>query len=118
MVADFFLSRDELQPEEASRMRTWTDGWALPNLASIEGFPSLLASEGFQDVRVRDIGANVLPSSLRLFKASLVALPVNAVLEACGWRTRAAGRNVRAARHQYTTLRDRIWTYAIFVARK
>ena len=118
MVADFFRSRDELQPEEASRMRAWTDGWALPNLASVEGFSLILASEGFRDVRVRDIGANVLPSSLRLFKASLVALPINAVLEACGWRSRVAGRNVRAARHQYTTLRDGIWTYAIFIASK
>jgi cyclopropane fatty-acyl-phospholipid synthase-like methyltransferase len=118
MVADFFLVRDEVPPACQRAMALWNSGWALPPLASVERFPHLLAEEGFHVIACRDIGPHVMPSSRRLYKASLVAWPIHLLLEAAGVRSALAGANVRAAFHQYTTLRDGIWTYAIVVARK
>jgi ubiquinone/menaquinone biosynthesis C-methylase UbiE len=118
MVADFFLRGDDLPPALLSRVHAWTAGWALPNLASVPRFRDCLAACGFRDIVFRDIAANVLPSSRRLYKASLVALPVHLALERLGARSRVQGKNVRAARGQYTTLLDRGWTYGIFVATK
>jgi SAM-dependent methyltransferase len=117
MVADFFRT-DANGSHGAESMRIWTDGWALPNLASVAGFTDVLGVSGFSDVACRDIRANVMPSSRRLYKASLVARPINALLEAVGVRSPIAGANVRAAFHQYVTLRDGDWTYAIFTATK
>jgi tocopherol O-methyltransferase len=118
MVADFFLQRDEMPENQAARVRKWTEGWALPNLASIERFRGDLASAGFRDISYRDVHRHILPSSKRLYKASLVALPINVVLERAGSRSAVQGKNVRAALEQYRTLRAGMWTYGIFVARK
>jgi SAM-dependent methyltransferase len=118
MVADFFLVRDEVPPDRERAMSTWNSGWALPPLANIEWFRRLLTAQGFCVLSCRDIGPHVLPSSRRLFKASLVAWPIHLLLQAAGTRSALAGANVRAAFHQYTTLRDGIWTYCILAARK
>jgi cyclopropane fatty-acyl-phospholipid synthase-like methyltransferase len=118
MVADFFRADRTLEPDEAQRLKTWTDGWALPNLASVSEFRRGLESSGFHQIECRDIAANVMPSSQRLYRASLVARPINALLERLGWRSAAQGRNVRAAFEQYHTLQSRTWTYAIIVATK
>ena len=80
--------------------------------------PSLLRSAGFRAVTMRDVSAHVLPSSRRLYKASLVALPINALVERTRWRSAVQGNNVRAAFHQYRTLRRGNWLYAIYVATK
>jgi tocopherol O-methyltransferase len=118
MVADFFLAREDLPHHSLARVRSWTGGWALPHLASVAGFRNSLTATGFRDVAYRDIGANVFPSSRRLYKASLIALPIDAVLRLGGARSSVQGRNVRAARDQYTSLREGAWTYGIFVASK
>jgi SAM-dependent methyltransferase len=118
MVADFFLSRDDLPPGPLSRVQEWTEGWALPNLASVPRFRDGLAACGFRDIVFRDIAVNVLPSSRRLYKASLVALPIHVALERLGARSPVQGKNVRAARGQHTTLLEGAWTYGIFVATK
>jgi tocopherol O-methyltransferase len=118
MVADFFLRRDEMPPDQARRIGTWTDGWALPGLASIDGFHADLTAAGFRDVRFRDVGTNIRPSSERLYKASLIAQPISAALERIGARSAVQGRNVRASFEQYRAFRDGAWTYGIFVAVK
>jgi ubiquinone/menaquinone biosynthesis C-methylase UbiE len=118
MVADFFQSRDSVSDADASRIRAWTKGWAIPNLASVDGFGACLAASGFTNITYRDIRRNVLPSSWRLYKASLVAEPIHRMLERTGFRSSIQGGNVRAARGQYETLSQGIWTYGIFVAEK
>ena len=118
MVADFFLSREAVSEADASRIGEWTHGWAIPDLSSVDGFEATLAACGFSSIRYRDIRKNVLPSSWRLYKASLVAGPIHRLLERAGLRSSIQGSNVRAARLQYETLRDGAWTYGIFIAEK
>ena len=118
MIADFFLPGSALTPQEQSHMREWTAGWALPSLAVVPDLQKTLAAVGFRDIAYRDIRPHVLPSSRRLYKASLVALPIDAVLRTLQVRGRRQGDNVRAAFRQYPTLCAGTWTYGIFVARK
>jgi ubiquinone/menaquinone biosynthesis C-methylase UbiE len=118
MVADFFQTREALRAADAENVRTWTAGWAIPNLAAVDGFRELLQQAGFTNVRYRDIRRNVLPSSKRLYKASFVARPIHAPLEMCGLRSAIQGANIAAARLQYRTFLDDACTYGIFVAEK
>ncbi len=118
VVADFFQSDRALSPDDARQLRTWTQGWAIPGLASVSGFGEALEAAGFRHVRYRDIGQHVVPSSRRLYKASLVAIPVDLTLRALGVRTAIQGRNVSAAYWQYRSLRAGAWTYGVFVAEK
>jgi cyclopropane fatty-acyl-phospholipid synthase-like methyltransferase len=117
MVADFFRRTDDPRVDQAERLRTWADGWAL-HLASIAGFRADLEQVGFRDIVFRDVGTNVVKSSLRLYKASLVARPINVVLEGFGFRSSLQGANIRASYEQYCMLREGAWTYGIFVAQK
>lgn len=117
MVADFFQLKEDLTMEEAARMR-WVEGWAIPNLAQVRQFCADASSLGFSRVTYRDIRPQVMPSSERMYKASLVAGGVGRALERLGVRTAVQTNNIRAARDQYSTLREAVWTYGIVIAEK
>ena len=118
MVADFLLPDKVRGPRDEQAMRTWTRGWAIPNLATVSSFAGSLEAEGFTNIRYRDIREHVLPSARRLYKASLIALPVDWVLQRAGARSGIQRENIRGAYWQYLTLRAGAWTYGIFVAAK
>ncbi len=118
MVADFFQFKHDLNAAAAERMRFWLDGWALPHLANVSDFGEAITRVGFQNVECDDITANVIRSSRRIWKASLIILPLSKPLELVGLRSKRQTANVLAARHQYTTMRDGLWGYSVFTARK
>jgi hypothetical protein len=99
-------------------MRLWLDGWALPNLAHVGDFQQGLDSAGFESVDCEDITASVLRSSRRIWKASLIMRPLSRPLEMVGVRNKRQTANVVASYHQYTTIRDGLWGYAVFTAVK
>ena len=117
MVADFFQTNRDLTREERARMR-WIEGWAIPNLASVDQFGEDAAAAGFVNVRYRDIRPQVMPSSERMYRASLVAAGIGRTLERLGARSAVQNSNIHAARDQYSALKDGIWTYGIFTAEK
>lgn len=118
MVADFFQFKNDLDEQEEARMRHWLDGWALPNLAHVDAFHNGLELAGFEGVQQEDITANVLRSSRRIWKASLIMRPLSKPLELVGVRTRRQTANVVASYHQYTTIREGLWGYSVFTAKK
>lgn len=117
MVADFFQARKTLTPEERARMQ-WIHGWAIPNLAAVEQFAEDAAAVGFVNVQYRDIRPHVIPSSERMYKASLIATGIGRTLARLGARSAVQNSNIQAARDQYAALKDGIWTYGIFTAEK
>jgi ubiquinone/menaquinone biosynthesis C-methylase UbiE len=120
MVADFFQLKEQLSAEDDARMR-WVDGWAIPNLALVHRFGEDAAAAGFENVTYRDIRLQVMPSSERIYKASLLASGIGRAMERMerlGVRSSVQTNNIRAARDQYSTLRDAVWTYGIFTADK
>ena len=118
MVADFFQFKRDLNDAESDCMRMWLDGWALPHLAGVSEFGEAITQAGFQNVECDDITANVIRSSRRIWKASLIILPLSKPLELVGLRSKRQTANVLAARHQYTTICDGLWGYSVFTARK
>ncbi len=99
-------------------MQLWLDGWALPNLAQVDDFETGLKSAGFESVGQEDITANVLRSSRRIWKASLIMMPLSKPLELIGVSTKRQTANVVASYHQYTTIREGLWGYSVFTATK
>ena len=118
MVADFFQFRVDLDEDERFRMRAWLDGWALPNLAQVDEFVRTMGEVGFEGAESEDITPRVMRSSRRIWKASLIILPLSRPLELIGVRTARQTANVLAARHQHTTIREGLWGYAVCTARK
>ena len=118
MVADFIQIKEDVSASEAERMQVWLDGWALPHLATVSKFGEMLVETGFEKVECDDITANVIRSSRRIWKASLIILPLSKPLELVGLRSKRQTANVLAARYQYTTMCDGLWGYSVFTARK
>jgi cyclopropane fatty-acyl-phospholipid synthase-like methyltransferase len=118
MVGDFFQFQRDLNGDEQQRMKYWLDGWALPNLSHTEDFESWMKETGFEGIGIEDITPHVMRSSRRIWKASLIILPLSRPLEMVGMRTSRQTANVRAARHQYTTICEGLWGYSVFTAQK
>jgi cyclopropane fatty-acyl-phospholipid synthase-like methyltransferase len=116
VVADGFLQRENLNAKEEEEMKKWLDGWAVPNLATVNEFRNYLTELGFKNIQFRDIKENVMPSSVRLYRASILGYPVGKILEWLGLRTKIQTGNILSAFYQYRTLKKNLWTYGIFYA--
>jgi len=117
VLSDGFRTVEQMTPYERECMDEWLDGWAVPNLASPEGFEDALDDHGFEAVEFRDATENVMPSSKRLWWASRLAAPVERVMHWAGLRSDTQVQNRIAARYQHETLADGLWTYGIVSAR-
>ena len=119
MMADFLLPDERVPAESEAAMRTWTRGWAIPNLTSVPAFTSELAAHGFQE---RPISRHPAARAA-VGAATLQGKP----------RRVAGGRDSAGARRAVTAAaRERprclpavsrpsaagAWTYGIFVAVK
>ncbi|AQL42379.1 hypothetical protein BV210_06465 [Halorientalis sp. IM1011] len=118
IVADGFRAVESMTPDERESMRAWLDGWAVPNLATLDGFGAELADAGFTAVETADETEQVLPSSRRLYWASRLLRPFGRVARAVGLRSETQADNRRAARYQHETLTDGLWRYGIVSAKR
>jgi len=67
VVADAFRRRASPLPLHAARIEQgMREGWALPGLASVEGFVAALAEAGFAKIVIEDVSLRVAPSLLHV----------------------------------------------------
>lgn len=114
VVADGFLS----EPGDHPDVTRWLDGWAVPNLASVEEFSTALEDTGFEQVRYRDVTEQVMPSSVRMHRAAAVLYVPGVLLRLVGLRSAVQMGNQRSAYYQYPTLKQGLWQYGLFRAVK
>ncbi len=118
IVADGFRAADSMTPDERESMNLWLDGWAVPNLATLDGFGAALADAGFDTIETVDETEQVLPSSRRLYWASRLLRPFGRAANAVGLRNETQEANRRAARYQHETLTEGLWQYGIVSAKR
>jgi tocopherol O-methyltransferase len=113
VVADGFLTRGY-----TPMVRQWCRGWAVPNLATIGEFRNCLEDAGFTSIEYENITANVMPSSVRLWRYAFWLYPLALLMELVGLRTSAQTANVRSAVLQRQIFTQGIAQYGVFTARK
>lgn len=118
VVADGFLSSGSCSGKDERHMRKWLDGWAIPNLASVQSFTSCLEEAGFTNISYRNITENVMPSSLGMYRAGIITYPIGIVLNFLGLRSDVQTGNLIASIYQHKTLKRNLWEYGIFCAEK
>lgn len=118
VVADGFITKSDFDPSESREMNKWLEGWAVPNLAGVNAFRDHLTDSGFCNVKFEDVRDNVMPSSLRMYRASILCYPGAKFLELIGIRSRTQTENILSAYYQHRTLKNGLWTYGIFIAQK
>lgn len=118
VVADGFALQDDYAAKEKNDINKWLKGWGVESLETVSNFKAHLHTNQFQQITCKDITKNVLPSSKRLYWISFPALVFSKAGELLGFRSKTQTDNIRAAYYQYTTLKKKLWTYALFSAIK
>jgi cyclopropane fatty-acyl-phospholipid synthase-like methyltransferase len=118
IIADGFLTREDLDADEARLVERWQRGWAIPGVVSVDRFGRWLDEAGFRERSFRDITAHVVPSSRRIYLASLAFYPLGVLLYWLGLRTAVQTRGIASGYYQYQARRRGIGVYGIFLAEK
>lgn len=118
IVADGFLTRGDLAKDDQRIVSRWQQGWAIPSVPSINQFRRWLCEAGFHDVRFRDITKHVVPSSRRIYRASLLFYPLGLLLHWLGLRTEMQTRGIASGYYQHLARRRGLGVYGIFLAEK
>lgn len=118
IVADGFLTRNRLTHGERQIVDRWQCGWAIPGVASVEQFDRWLRDADFHDVEFRDITRHVVPSSQRIYVASLLFYPLGLLLHWLGLRTKVQTRGIASGYYQYLARKRGLGIYGVFLAVK
>lgn len=118
IMADGFSSKLPYSENDVQEMGKWLEGWGVASLDTHEQFRQYLDISGFSDISYRNVTANVMPSSKRLYGISFPALFFSKIGEWMGMRTKRQTNNIWAAYYQYKTLKKGLWEYGIFKASK
>jgi cyclopropane fatty-acyl-phospholipid synthase-like methyltransferase len=118
VLADGFLTRDNLNARERTIVQRWQQGWAIPGTASIEQFAAWLREAGFRRTFFRDVTRHVTASSRRIYWATLAFYPLGLLLHRLGLRSAVQTRGIAAGYYQYHARRRGLGVYGIFLAEK
>jgi tocopherol O-methyltransferase len=119
IIADGFLTRDDFSQTEAKVLRSWLEGWAVPNLVSVRSFRGYLEKVGLDNIQFKDITRNVMMSSNRLyFSAIYGGFLSEKLLELARVAKPVHMKNVLAAWYQHVALKKGLWSYGIFYGQK
>lgn len=114
ICADFFATKENLNPREKYAMDNWLNGWVMPNLATKDLFKKSMQKAGFKNIKIIDITSNILPSSKEIYNRGKQGYPED-IFEK---RSPLQMEHVKANIFQYTTLKMNLWKYLIFYGEK
>ncbi len=118
VIADGFLTREDLDPRERRIVDRWSRGWAIPNVLTIRRFQQHLGEAGFREDHFRDVTRHVTPSSRRIYVASLLFYPLGLLLYWTGQRTEIQTRGIASGYYQFLARKTGLGVYGICCARK
>lgn len=118
LIADGFLKDPAKNLEQKLWIDSWLEGWAVPNLLTVEEYSKKMMEVGFNTIKSRDITEKILPSSLRLNRAYFWLYPIAMIFSWLGVRRDVHIKNMKAARAQYLALKNNLWSYNFLSAEK
>jgi tocopherol O-methyltransferase len=112
-VVDLFLTKENLDVQEMKIYTKTIEGWALPNLSTIDEFSKFLKQVGFKHVAFHNMLDPIRKSSERIYYRKLFLWPIDYLKSRL-----AIGHEDLASRYQKALFDRMIATYGIFVAAK
>jgi cyclopropane fatty-acyl-phospholipid synthase-like methyltransferase len=118
VVADGFVTASG--HNDHPLIRQWLDGWQVNYLETPDHFSQFMQSEGFKDVKYRDISEETAHSSRRLYRFYYLAALY------LWWKKLSFSRpatevqkgNIRACRYQYQAMKKGLWQYGLISGEK
>jgi ubiquinone/menaquinone biosynthesis C-methylase UbiE len=108
---------DGFKVTDGEELALWLEGWAVPELATVQEIESCLESLGFR-VSHEDITARVMPSLRTLHSYGRRSYLVGVAMEKVGLRTSIQTGNIIGAIYAYESALKGQWCYGIFAAEK
>jgi tocopherol O-methyltransferase len=118
IVADFFRIMEKPNEDENYWLNNWGMSWAVPEFEYIKHFEQKAVKYGFQNVKVDNITANILPSAKRLYYCFIPGVICDGILRLIGQRNKTHKANVWSTYYQYQSLKRNLWNYNIVQAIK
>lgn len=118
IACDGYATRREFDAAEWQAVMDCLNGWAVPNLASVEEFQAGLEECGFQEVHITEATRETMPSSRRMYMTALLTYPMQLTMQWLGLRKKAQTANFKVAIAQYKVFRDSLVRYCVFRAKK
>ncbi len=117
VMADFFKAKD-LKGEDATIIRRWAHGWAIPDFSTIEEFEIQMKEAGFKNIEITDATKEITPSAKRLYKSYFIGIIGAKIYALFNKPTQLSKDNVETAYLQYKGLKKNLWKYKIISAIK
>ncbi|MFN5745620.1 MAG: methyltransferase domain-containing protein [Methylococcaceae bacterium] len=118
IACDGYATRREFNFDEWQAIMDCLNGWAVPNLSSVEEYQSGMEECGFRDVHITEATAETMPSSRRMYLTALLTYPMQLVMQWLGLRKKAQTANFKVALAQYKVFHEGMVRYCIFRASK
>jgi tocopherol O-methyltransferase len=118
VVAEYMRASRPLGDAGERLVRTWLDGWAIPDLDTPAEHRAHAVAAGLRDADVEDYTARVRPSLRRLFRIARFSYPFALTARVLRMRSAIQHGNVTAALRQYEALERGHWVYGILSATK
>lgn len=118
IACDGYATRREFNEEEWQAVMDCLNGWAVPNLSSVEEFQAGMEECGFVDVHITEATKETMPSSRRMYLTALWTYPMQLTMQWLGLRKKAQTANFKVALAQYKVFRDNMVRYCVFRAKK
>lgn len=115
LVADFFLTRNQLRETEKFAIDKWCDGWAMAFLPSIKTFARALKDAGFRHVRAHDNTQHISESAQNIYERGKEGYPDDLLTKA---KTVLRIKHTEANMFQKTALDMGLWRHVTFVGQK
>ena len=118
VVEDWFRRGRPYGERDERLIHAWLDGWAIDDLATGDEFVDWGKAAGFEDVHMRDVHREALPSMKRLRKLALASYPPGLLMRAVGIRSAEEHGNLKAARLSWPAHKRMLWFIGIYSATK
>ena len=118
IACDGYATRREFNFDEWQAVMDCLNGWAVPNLSSVEEYQSGMEECGFRDVHITEATAETMPSSRRMYRTALLTYPMQLVMQWLGLRKKAQTANFKVALAQYKVFHEGMVRYCILRASK
>jgi SAM-dependent methyltransferase len=116
VIVDGFRPPRRLGAAERRVLSSWASGWAVPELAPLEGFAAQLAAAGFVHVSFRELTPRIMPSARRILLRGLGAYPLARIGRRLGLVREGQIAHVRSSVLQYLVWKRRLGVYGVFAA--
>ncbi len=119
-ISDGFQIRPNLSEKENKIYQKWLKGWAVPNLATVDGFHNDLKKTGFRKIKYYDKFNEIKKTRDRIYRLGIFGYPLTWMLSKIGIFSKNMHDNTLSMLCQKKVFSDvnNIATYGVFIAEK